>query len=366
MKLNKASLLPNIANDKKGMSLVEIMVVVVIMSLVGLGTTTLFKNIIETQRKNTVKSSMSQVRDNLKRNIQNDQAWVNTVNAYPISSSSLGCLRDNIIQTAWCSHETSIDNFNVRDTQNNMFYQASQATRGFTADGQDCNSFNSGAGNDACPYRYNLNIVLRCPDGNSQCRKPQMTIEATFVVRPNTRGGLLERIDVEEYNFRIERTERIKFEPLTFVHRVSGGGPANGGGTCSGEARRQLNQRVNDVGENGELLSLNRFRLQPGFYDCTITAQVYSQPGGYSISLRDTAGTIYPVGNGYTTIDGSNIVSGKVQFRIETPTVFFVHQLCPAPIPPVQSHAVNPWARGIPTPGYTPEDLTSVTCVKSS
>jgi Tfp pilus assembly protein PilE len=363
MNLSIKKSLPSPLDNSLGMSLVEIMVVVVIMSLVGLGTTTLFKNIIETQRKNTVKSAMSQVRDNLKRNIQNDQAWVNTVNAYPISSSSLGCLRDNIIQTAWCTHETSIANFNVRDTQNNIFYQASQATRGFTADGQNCNSFNNGAGNDACPYRYNLNIVLRCPDGNSQCRKPQMTIEATFVVRPNTRGGLLERIDVEEYNFRIERTERMKFEPLTFVHRVSGGGPANGGGACSGSARRQINQRVNDVGENGELLSANRFRLQPGFYDCNVTAQVYSQPNGYSISLRG-GGVIYPIGNGFTTIDGSNIVSGKVQFRITSATVFEVMQVCPTGSAP--QHATNPWARGIPTPAYDPEDLTSVTCVKSS
>jgi prepilin-type N-terminal cleavage/methylation domain-containing protein len=360
MKKLNTKYIPSLLNNPKGMSLIEVMVVVVIMSLVGLGTTTLFKNIIETQRKNTVKSAMSQVRDNLKRNIQNDQAWLNTVNAYPISSSSLGCLRDNIVRTAWCTHQTSINNFNVRDTQNNIFYQASQASRGFTADGQDCNSFNNGAGNDACPYRYNLNIVLRCPDGNTQCRKPQMTIEATFVVRPNTRGGLLERIDVGEYNFRIERTERMKFEPLTFVHRVQGGA---GGGACSNSARRQLNQLVNDVGENGALLSANRFSLQPGFYDCQVTAQVYSQPNGYSISLRG-GGVTYPIGNGFTTIDGSNTVSGKVQFLITTATIFEVVQTCPAGSAP--QHATNIWARGIPTPNYAPEDLTSVTCVKSS
>ena len=176
--------------DSKGMSLIEVMIVMVIMGLLGIGTTSLLKSVTETQRKNNVKAALGQVRDNLKNTLNSDTAWNNTVSQYPPGGAvEIGCLQDNVLEGNACNHNAVTNEFIVRDALNAVYYASDQPTAGFDQRGQPCNGFNAGAGNDMCPYRYNLDVTLRCPNMTATCIKPKVIIDATFLVRPRDMAG---------------------------------------------------------------------------------------------------------------------------------------------------------------------------------
>lgn len=364
-----------------GMSLIEIMIVLVIMGLLGVGTTNLLKGTIETQRKNDVKVSLSQFRDNLKKTLNDDTAWEKTVQQYPADGSVLliGCLQDNVLAGNLCAHESTPGtlNFIVRDSLDNIYYDSATLTSGLTPDGQLCNTFNATSGNDICPYRYNLAVTLRCPNQTPTCIKPKVIIDATFVVRPVDMAGPLGRVDPNAYTFQIVRSERLRYEPLHVVHRVLGTGTAaepSGGGTCTGVAR-PLTSVENDVGNNVAGLSgntnglTNTFSLQPGIYDCTITAQVFGVPSGFNIMLQSPAlANPVPIGNGFTGEFSSTVVTGKARFQTTAVAGFQVIQTCPGitnwGTPGVDYS--NPRNMGIPNPDYnTNTTYTEVNCVRT-
>ena len=178
-------------------------------------------------------------------------------------------------------------------------------------------------------------------------------------------SGPLGRIDPNEFSFQIIRSERLRYEPFQITYQVSGNVD---GGVCDG-SRRPLTTVVNDVGNNVKSLAGSRFDLEPGIYDCTITAQVYGIPSGFNIMLESAAlANPIPIGNGFTSPWSSTVITGKAHFQTTAAATFEITQNCPNITSwgiPATDYS-DPRNMGIPNPDYTSSTTyTEVNCVRT-
>lgn len=365
----------------KGMSLVEVMIVLVIMSLIGLGTTTLLTNTLSIQKNADTKSHLTTFRKNLESFITNDTAWTNTV--YAASNSSLlACLRDG---SAGCANGTVVQNFDIYNASNGspaVFYQGTSASAGIDLLGKTCTTFSTSSGDDDCPFHYDVQMTMTCPGTLDPCPKPQLHVEADLVVNPASVGDRRFQVNTGLYKIDIQRGERVRYETISLRHFNNGGGPGSGGGECgaggpgpSDEVVRDLTlttAEIKDIGQN--IISsddtADEFVLQPGTYECTVTAQGYSQPSGFKIILQDrTTPLDHIIGSGFSALGNSTIVTGKVRFQINNPaghTFRVIHQ-CGLPGGPPPYPGQSPFNLGIPSAPYGGgNSFTQVFCVRTS
>lgn len=356
-------------NNSLGMSLIEVMIVMTIMSLIGLGTATLMKNMFAIQRRNNLKVVASEIKLNLEKVLKNDTAWGFTVNA-GANAGTLNCLKDNIGN---CNHGAAIGAFNVMNIDNTPYYQSIQATRGFAADGtSNCNAFvnKPAAGSDACPFRYNLRATFTC-QGNpapATCNKPQVRIEGDFIYNPNDLSDPRNRINEADYKIDFIRGARERYEPLQVVYMPTTNAVTGCTNTNTWEPR-PLTGETYDAGNNVTVAG-NSFTLVPGTYDCKIIAQAYEAIEGFSLQLYSTTKPPIPVGGGYSNLGTTAYSTSAVQLQLTSPTTFQLRHMCiDNPAGPPSSMRGN-FDMGIPleTLGTYLNGtlLTSITCVRTS
>lgn len=371
--------------NQKGMSLIEIMVVLTVMSLIGLGTTSLIRNLMQIQKRARSTTNISTIRQNLQNTIKNDTAWVQTIaNGPGTGPNQIGCLDDD--PATPCNHSADIPAplpndiatytaavaagrgpFDIYDASGNLFYQGSSAGEGFTLEGQPCNTFNNAGGNDNCPFRYQLTWFANCPNAVSPCIRPQVIVIAQFLNNPASKGDPIYRFDTVDMSFTIKRGERIRHEPfeITMEYNADPGGT----GTCNGTEVRPLSRMV-DAANNVTAFGGNQFTLGPGTYECSISANSLGgpTPAGFSIALQDTTNNrLFNVGSAVPAANATAIVSGQVNFDVSANSVFRLIQNCPIANP-------SAYALGIPIPfsgaSYTSGGRGSVTttisCNRSS
>lgn len=371
----------SLLKSKKGLSLIEVMIVVGIMSLVGLGVTSLLTNVAKVQRKGSVKSELQVVVQNVKANLLDDDSWVQTINAYPLGSPKLiDCLRDDVDPANYCVSGTSVSDITLRDPAGNVFYDGETPTAGFQESGAPCNTFDPlpGPGNDDCPFRYDVTVEMTCASGGT-CQKPKVELVASLQVNPASKGQSKFNINTNNYDFDLNRSEEVKYEPLQVRHwqDATTAMAANAaGGECnySGWQTRVLNDEVYDQGDNVALLGGNSFQLQPGSYECEVSAQSFHQPLGYRVQMRMTtapAQTFF-IGSGVTAPNAPSSMTGNANFTITAPTTFVIEHYCPAsPIAAdpnnFNSAPQSAFHMGLPMPDYSEgSSFTKVECVRSS
>lgn len=354
----------------EGMTLIEVMILMTVLSLIALGTTTLLKTATEIQMKSELKEVLLQVRTNMIQTLEDDNSWGRTISSYPFThANGLGCLRDST--TTLCNHDPAPRlnvNFNVRTDgdgagASSLYYESAQPTTGIAPDGTFCTTFNTTTGNDLCPFRYNLDLQFTCPTGQLTCSKPKVQIFGRFASNPLNRSGYLARLNIGDLDFTVEKFARTRFEPFIIRHYSTGSG---GGGNCVGGATttRELTEILTDAGGNvlGLNIATNRFRLKKGEYTCTITAQVHDIPTGFSISLEQATGPnpiTIPISSGYTGAHESLQAYGTIRLNVTQNSPWFhIIQYC------VQNS--SPFGMGMPTPGYSGASFTSINCVRTS
>lgn len=377
-------------SNQDGMSLVEIMIVITIMSLVGLGTATLMKNMVSIQQRTELKNVASVLKSRMEEYIHSEDAWEQTV----ANHNPLRCTRatatpcnhnnDNPLAGAFLG-SPSTANFNVYDNTGNIFSRGASASGGFTREGEPCNSFNAtaGSGNNNCPFRYNVAAWFFCSNGDAQCDRPEVTVKAELVFNPRDKSKINARMNTNDYRITIKRQQKVRSESFRIVYQDPYPGINNadqiGGGDCSvantaPQRYRPFTHEEYDEGNNVSLSECSgagcrRFRIQPGIYDCKITTQSFEAIRGYKVILIDfTNARRWPAGGGYSGIGATAHSTQSVSFELTAPANFRLRHRCWESRNTL-SGSSGGWDYGIPVRAYNannPSIYTSVTCTRSS
>ncbi len=354
--------------NQKGLSLVEMMVVVTIMSLVGLGMSSLLTNMVSIQKKTEKKDVLLQMKNLIEANIKDNNAWANSV-IHATNNTTLNCLRDTVGNCADGAVQT---NFNIYNRANTLVFQGASATGGFSPEGVLCNTFNATTGNNLCPFRYNLRWTARCPGGVNPCNKPVVHVVGDLVVNPANKSDPSNNINVGAYRIDFNRGDLMRYEPLEVRHYQNNGAFARSGTCPAGTGVYRSLQAgplaaiAHDIGSNVVSSNATSFVLRPGTYICTVSAQVYHMPAGFKIELHNmtTPANTYNIASGMTGPYTSQTVSGVASFELNANARFSVYQGC-APGTPADLPAAN-FQRGIPSPVYADGNtFTRVSCVRS-
>ncbi len=373
----------------KGMSLVEVMILVVVMGLVGLGTATLMKNMVGIQKRTDLKSTINEIKTQLEQYILDDTAWNHSVQ----SNTELACLRDT---TPNCTHNAddmsagpffsgfSAGHFQIFDTQGNVFLRGYSGTPngGFSPDGTRCNTFDAdiGDGDDDCPFRYNVAVWYKCVNGQPTCSRPQVFVRGELVYNPEDPAALNARINVDDYRIDLQRGRATRADTFQIVHEdpfppYYPVGDQDGGGNCSpgagNEVPRYFTNETFDTGDNVELLNpvanrgFRRFRMQAGTYECKVATQSFEARQGYSVFLWTVGtGRRFPAGGGFAGPSSTAHSTESVKLVLDDETTFELRHFCAA-----SYNTGRGWDLGIPLQGYTtanPTVYTSITCTRSS
>ncbi len=372
------------------MSLVEIMIVITIMSLVGLGTATLMKNMVSIQQRTELKNVASILKSRMEEYIHSEDAWEATV----ANHNPLRCTRatgtpcthnnDNPLAGAFLG-SPSTSNFNVYDNTGNIFSRGASASGGFSREGEPCNSFNAtaGAGNNNCPFRYNVAAWFFCSNGDAQCDRPEVTVKAELVFNPRDKSKINARMNTNDYRITIKRQQKVRSESFRIVYQDpwTGINAADqiGGGECSPtdtapDRYRPFTNEEYDEGGNVQLRNCDPggcrvFRVEPGIYDCKITTQSFEPIRGYKVILEDvTNARNFPAGGGYAGSGATAHSTQSVSFELTAQANFRLIHQCMEIRNPI-SGGVGGFDYGIPVRAYNsnnPSIYTSVTCTRSS
>lgn len=159
--------------NKKGFSLIGILVAACLLAVVLNGTLSLAQISLKQQTQSNLTFAADQIRRNLIQYVQNSNAWQNTLN--DPANTSLACLK----ASASCTGAGGA--FRVRDAQNNIVYDPLTSTAvGFAGSGSPCNTF-SASGNEACPLRMELSWQPVC---SGTCVNPQVKLKGTMTYAP--------------------------------------------------------------------------------------------------------------------------------------------------------------------------------------
>lgn len=344
----------------------EIIVVLAIVGLMGLGTTTLVTNMLKLNQRTLAKSNLISVKDMIEKNIKNDDAWEQTIcrgnptlaGCSPAPApGQLSCLFDD--DNVPCNHNLVINNPRLYNRNGEVIYNPGVGTNGFTIDGGACNAY---GGNDACPFRYNIQITLTCPGTELQCLKPDVAIEATAVVSTATHNSLANRIDTDDYFISFVRNQEVRYEPLEVVHEVTNN---SGGGNCLNgtPVYRTLDEITYDVGNNIINLPGNAgVRLRAGEYDCEVIASGFEALDGFTIELAYPGNNVV-IGTGYSDVNGTATVQGSAEVSLAANGIVRILHTCGGPN---SVHAAHNFERGIPVSDYASgTTFTRLTCIRN-
>ena len=372
-----------LSNDQ-GMSLVEIMVVLVVMSLIGLGTTSLLKNMLVTQSKIGIKGNIQNIKNQMESVLRDDTAFMQTVNLFASpAATNLGCYADGGPD---CTDrdlpagvdsgtpppdlvsETTVNNFVVRDRGGLVFYDATVATNGFTLDGAPCTTYDNTTGNDDCPIRFNFDYFMECPGALTTCGRPTVTVTAVMKVNPASKGDPRFNINVNNFYVFVRRDQAVRNEPILIRHfQEDNTGPGN----CGTSANDRRVRTLRDFTGNGKDLedpannvtkTDTTFTLNPGTYNCTVTAQAFDIVSGFQIFMTDSGSNDFFIGSGITAPGNSTVVTGSAHFSLSASTTFEIVQVCAD-----NSTNLNNFNQGIPLGDYTTgNSFTQVFCTRTN
>ncbi len=171
-----------------GFSLLEIMVVVGIGSIMALGFGKLLAWTAELQTQALEQAALDGFKQNIMKNLANESSWGNTLTANQAGATK--CLWDGTPCTdsgAFGGAPLANQLIELRDSANTVIFDARQATNGLTAQGTPCVGYTA-AGNDLCPYRYQLTWSALCnpaaPPAGDGCVAPQVSISAVLQYSP--------------------------------------------------------------------------------------------------------------------------------------------------------------------------------------
>jgi Tfp pilus assembly protein PilE len=181
--------------NKKGFSIVQVLVAAAITSVVSLGVVSMMESSRKMQRRTSLMSTLNDLRARIETNLRDQTAFNNTINGN--STSPFAQLKTSSLVTE--NTATTPVKFKMYDPAGlawDMLGTAASDTAGpysgFSEKGTPCTTFSPvlGSGKDECPISYRFLVWANCPKGtDTTCKDPQLTLVARLVYNPSTAGS---------------------------------------------------------------------------------------------------------------------------------------------------------------------------------
>ena len=337
----------NRLKKQTGSSLAEMMVVTGIMGIVGIGIATLMTNMTATQQKTNVVAVLGQKRQIVLDSILDGKAWANTVAfsndsapaTFGTQNPGLKCMQlpfyncqNGAVNALKDKDGVAVSNMHyiteLKNSSNANANNISTSTKGFNAAGADCNAFDATAGNNACPFRYEVAWV---PLSNT--KNPQVRVVANLIFKPAT-PTFFPVINPANYTIDMTRGAQVKNDPILLTHEQVSGNTGGGGCDASTGPPRTINafvkrtfgtayQKKEDVGGNViGVPTVDSFTLGPGTYSCKITAPAFGIRGT-KLKIGSSAG---PPATADTSMVSSGALEGPGSYASFSPSTGTVVQ----------------------------------------
>ncbi len=182
---------------QSGFTLVETMIAIGLGSILALGVSTLLSWTVQIQTAAMTQAVLEAFQQNMIKNLASEAAWRNTLSAG--AATGMGCLTN----LNPCTTDDTPGGPPIQDrpfvlysvggvNPGSVIFDSTNPSNGLTSKGIPCNTF-SAAGNDACPFRYDLKWSAVCTPGN--CVSPQVVVNAILMYRPLTPTKLVLNVD---------------------------------------------------------------------------------------------------------------------------------------------------------------------------
>ncbi len=167
----------------------EAMVTLGILSVVGLGMSSLLTSVFTKQKLVINDKNLDALRETVLNTLQNDQAFTKTLKN-PINANVFSCI-NSASDCRGVSGEFKI--FDKNDTPLVLSTLSTETTLGFDSAGVACSNYNVALGNDDCPFKYVAVWSAECfqtqnikgkVSTETACRDPLITIAVTFYASP--------------------------------------------------------------------------------------------------------------------------------------------------------------------------------------
>lgn len=280
-------------NDRaKGFSLIEVTVGLAILSVIIFMAASIVTPLMNLRNHVDSVSGLHMASAYLRECIKNDQAWLATV--MDPANDSMRCLRDHTLcnpaaivpPASYIKMKASLDaddnclpGFDTKPSASN--------TSGLNKAGEPCTGFSS-AGNDQCPFRYNVYWTATCPNGETRCLNPVIRVNADMVTgTTDTRNS--KAMDLNRYAVRAVRG-RGDMARQFVLYESTPPGMVPGNGRCSPGGVYRSFQFGNKVDPGNYVRKVNSttgaILLEPGIYSCQISVPSYLA-GSHAARLVD-------------------------------------------------------------------------------
>lgn len=186
----------------RGMTLIEMLIVLGLMSVLVLGMAAYFTSMGRAQQQAKLSAAAQLIQSNVLETLRHPKAWTFTLGA--TENASFECVRNGTD----CGAVRAVDESRwivVKDSANQDFLKTARGA-GFTADGRACDGFPG----VACPFRATVSWHAMCSE--SECVDPQFELEGRVLYDDGTKSGV--GVNANKYSFIV-----LKSHP----HNASGG-----------------------------------------------------------------------------------------------------------------------------------------------
>jgi Tfp pilus assembly protein PilE len=383
--------------NKKGVTLVEVMVSAAMTAIVSLGVATMMQNSFKEQRRIVLLDTLKNQKTKFESMIRDQAIWNATMNSATHNPGTMFAQMRSSSPVTEVSYTTPVE-YKLVYTDNTLAYDLlgpddnTGTHAGFTEKGQSCSTFSPATGNDDCPISYRLMIGADCATGTS-CVNPQLKLVARLVFNPSSTGTLNsyrsfvaavagkdinDSVQDSKYDAVIKRTATSVNRSFRIINRfsITSGGCANaGGGTCTNTFTthpRTLSDGWYADYDPHSLVSTTSsasfyFREQ-GYYGCVISAPAFATDL-FTLGLVNY--TTNPTGS--SPIGSAQVTAGKwsqatavidVKFSVnQTSNAFRIFQSCGVSLTTIPA-ADRACTLGVYTDYYSTPTVISMSCYK--
>lgn len=388
----------NYVLNKKGVTLVEVMVSAAMTAIVSLGVATMMQNSFKEQRRVVLLDTLKNQKTKFESMIRDQAIWNATMNSVTHNPGGIFAQMRSASPVSEVSYTTPVE-YKLVYSDNTLAFDFlgpddnAGTFAGFSEKGQNCTTFNPATGADECPISYRLMIGADCAGSATSCVNPQLKLVARMVFNPSTTGTLNsyrsfvaavagkdinDNVQDSKYDAVVKRTATSVNRSFRIINRfsISSGGCSNaGGGTCTNafgtHPRTVTDGWVADYDPHNLVSvtsSANFYFREMGYYGCVISAPAFATDL-FTLGLVNY--TLNPTGT--APIGAAQVTAGKwsqatsvidVKFSVNQPTnAFRIFQSCGVNLTTIPA-ADRACTLGVYTDYYSTPTVISMSCYK--
>jgi len=176
--------------SNRGLTLVELLVSVSLVSILALGAAVLGSQVVKFSSQISSVDAAQTIRERALEIINSEQGWNRT-----ISNAANAAVFNCLVLGTDCSAAPG-GQFSIVDS-GGLWTDHTNGNWGFDASGLPCTSYNSAAGNDACPFRLNVSWMPIC--AGAPCTNPEIRIVGNLEFSPATKDGQGAKINKDRF-----------------------------------------------------------------------------------------------------------------------------------------------------------------------